>query len=223
MFESVTERLQRWVSVPQRQQQGREEARAASEGERPQRRARAGTPRLVEIDAELNIEAELAAHRLERRLRSMGFTSALRIARSGVVTSSIAVCRRRRRRRRARTVSRCCTARSARCSGCGDGCSGEGQKGFRSPSAFLLRAATTACCSLHSGHGSTQSAVKRLEAEAPSSSVAMMSSTNGPSTGPHRSCTRRGPSNDHEPLASVVAKPGSSTLPSGGLVMLTNR
>ena len=49
-----------------------------------------------------------------------------------------------------------------------------------------------------------------------------MSSTNGPTYEPDPKSQGTVPSNDHDPAASVVAKPGSSTLPSGGLLMATN-
>jgi hypothetical protein len=49
-----------------------------------------------------------------------------------------------------------------------------------------------------------------------------MSSTNGPTYEPDPKSQGTVPSNDHDPAASVVAKPGSSILPSGGLLMVTD-
>lgn len=67
----------------------------------------------------------------------------------------------------------------------------------------------------------TQLAVRWPDAEAPSASVATMSSMNWPTNGPSPKSQGMVPENNHDPLASVVAKSGMSVLPVNGLLIST--
>jgi len=59
--------------------------------------------------------------------------------------------------------------------------------------------------------------------EAPSASVAMMSSMNGPTYGPSPKSQGIVPENDHDPLASVVAKLGTSAQASAVVSQVSGR